>query len=57
MKKMDLEKYLKKRGRYTHKAFWETILVMQKGFSSEMKVSSKRASEKGFADLYSQILC
>jgi len=55
MEEISLEKYLKSRGRYTHKAFWRQILVMQGDKTSTIKICSDRAALTGFSDLYAQI--
>ena len=47
--------YLKKRGRYTNKAFWESILILQKDEHSKIDICNKSARNKGFSELYSQI--
>lgn len=54
-KEIKLTEYLKKRGRYTNKAFWECILVLQENKSSKIDICNKGARNKGFRELYSQI--
>ncbi|MHA1674329.1 MAG: hypothetical protein ACTSYI_11970 [Promethearchaeota archaeon] len=55
MEPVSLEKFLKSRGRYTHKAFWNEILVMQGDKPSSIQICSDRAAITGFSDLYAQI--
>ena len=54
MKEVSLEKYLKSRGRYTHKAFWRQILVMQNDKPSTISICSDRAAMSGFSDWKSE---
>ncbi|MHA1744665.1 MAG: hypothetical protein ACTSWW_01630 [Promethearchaeota archaeon] len=52
---VSLEKHLRSRGRYTHKAFWQQILVLQNDKPSTIHICSDRAAITGFSDLYAQI--
>jgi len=47
--------YLKKRGRYTNKAFWESILILQKDEHSKIDICNKSTRNEGFRELYVQI--
>nr|WP_147664673.1 hypothetical protein [Candidatus Prometheoarchaeum syntrophicum] len=52
---VNLLNYSKKRGRFTNKAFWESILVLQKDEHSKIDICNKTARNEGFTELYSQI--
>ena len=45
-----LSDYLNKRGRYTNKAFWEAILVLQKDEHSKIKICNKNTRITGFSE-------
>lgn len=50
-----LSDYLSKRGRYTNKAFWKSILILQKDEHSKIDICNKGARNEGFRELYVQI--
>ena len=52
LSEVNLEDYLKSRGRYTNKKFWNYILLLQKDESSKLDVCSESRFQQGFSELY-----
>jgi len=66
LRKISLEKYLKKQGRYTNRKFWKTIILYQKmkrklkddsDFTKErIEVTNIKEFNNGFEEDYYQLL-